>query len=292
VAAPRYDTHPAARRGRQAATAAGTHPTPTRPPGRTDSRCPDSRHPVLNQAASSDAAGRGAGVVLRHGYTFDEIETLARRVARMNAAIGIYDPDDRYEIAFSAIVEKLYTAMTRPGAGYLFKEGRTAVYAAFLTQQRQRGIPFDLPGRPNQAIQFRKYWDDWAARGSTASPERRVIEPIAVEQILPELPPFLRSTLLALAEHGTYQAAADALGLSIKTFRTYVGRARRRFLVLWHEGETPSKQWRVEILDRSNLVRMGLRHKRDTCRCATCTVSRAARAKHAKAEGEAEAVGA
>lgn len=285
MAAPPYNPHPTARSGgRQAAKTAGHHPTPTHPPTRTDPRRLDWYRPTPARSATAE---QPSGTVLRHGYTYDEIEALARRVAKMNAAAGIHDPDDRYEIAFSAIVDRLYTAQTRPGAGHLFNEARTALYTAFLTQQRQRGIPFDAPGKSNQALRFRQYWNDWATRSTTASPERRVVEPMAVEQILPLLAPAERAALLALAEHESYVAAAAALGLSRKTFSCYVSKARRRFRVWWHEGETPSGQWRHDHYDRDGYVQMGLCHKRDTCQCATCIKWRAARAKRAEAEGEA-----
>ena len=52
-----------------------------------------------------------------------------------------------------------------------------------------------------------------------------------------------RSTLLALAITGDYKQAAALLDMSYHTFHTSLSRARRKFLALWHEGETPSRMW-------------------------------------------------
>jgi hypothetical protein len=46
-----------------------------------------------------------------------------------------------------------------------------------------------------------------------------------------------------LATHSDYQKAADALGKPYHSFVSTVSTARKQFLRLWHEHETPSGVW-------------------------------------------------
>jgi hypothetical protein len=46
-----------------------------------------------------------------------------------------------------------------------------------------------------------------------------------------------------MAEHDDYGQAAAALGKTRHSYATEIGRARRAFRELWHEGETPSRPW-------------------------------------------------
>jgi len=67
---------------------------------------------------------------------------------------------------------------------------------------------------------------------------------MALAQIWPRIPAHQQEALHALAAHGDYQAAADALGLKYHTFCKRIKLAREQFLRLWLEGETPRRGWR------------------------------------------------
>ena len=59
------------------------------------------------------------------------------------------------------------------------------------------------------------------------------------------LAPHQAQALLALAEHGDYEAAA-ALGLPYGAFGKRLSAARAAFMTLWHEHETPPGRWRTD----------------------------------------------
>jgi hypothetical protein len=74
---------------------------------------------------------------------------------------------------------------------------------------------------------------------------------MTLAQIWPRLNDMDRQALTALATANSYTAAANMLGLEYQTFANRVRRARTRFLALWHEGETPSRIWRVDRRERT-----------------------------------------
>jgi hypothetical protein len=48
---------------------------------------------------------------------------------------------------------------------------------------------------------------------------------------------------LALAAHGDYATAAQAVGYPYGSFSCLISQARAEFFALWHEAETPSRLW-------------------------------------------------
>ena len=58
---------------------------------------------------------------------------------------------------------------------------------------------------------------------------------------------------MALATYNDYQRAAEALGKPYHSFVGTVSTARKQFLRLWHEHETPSEVWGREPAPRRNL---------------------------------------
>jgi hypothetical protein len=213
--------------------------------------------------------GQHTATVLRHGFTLTEVEQLARRAARAPMAICV-DPDDAYETCWGAIVEHLYTTARRPGAGWLLRTAHFALGKLVYDERRHRGKVCDQ--RQNRA-RFFCYWD-WAAR-TTPSPEPPVVERAALAQIWAALRPIDRATFEALAQYGDHAAAAAALGLRPNAYANRLALARRRFLRLWHQGETPSRLWRADYRDRQANRRIALAHRREVCGCAACTAARA-----------------
>jgi hypothetical protein len=76
------------------------------------------------------------------------------------------------------------------------------------------------------------------------------VERRALAEIWAALPAQHRRVLLALAEHGHYAEAAASLGVTQGSYYSLISRARKAFLALWHEGETPSRPWGNDVRGR------------------------------------------
>ncbi|WP_147312434.1 hypothetical protein [Thermomonospora umbrina] len=167
----------------------------------------------------------------------EEVDRLARTAvarARRDGWAGSDDYDGQFAVAWDAVASAVYTAEEPPSGGRLVYLAQEAVGRDHDQYRRHHGA------RDN-ARAFGAYW--LGSAGPTPSPERSVVERAALAQIWPRLAPYQQRALTALATFGDYQRAADALGLAPKTFTTAISQARREFLRLWHEGETPSRPW-------------------------------------------------
>ena len=181
------------------------------------------------------------GPVLRFGFTYEHVEALARRAVRDHIPSRGRDWEDRYEAAWGAAVEFLYSADGPVSALDLLQaasRGLSRLAKAFL---RDRGYAWNRPGGGATAAPW--FWRYWISP-ELAPPEQETVEQTALAQVMARLSPVQAEALHALAEHGSHQAAADALGVQLHTFDTRLSRARQRFLVLWHEHEAPSRKWR------------------------------------------------
>jgi DNA-directed RNA polymerase specialized sigma24 family protein len=175
---------------------------------------------------------------IRHGYTLKHIDHLAH-ASVATAWAQAMDYRDRYDAAWHAITELIYSTEERPTPYELKVAGVQAVNQVARDNDRHHGLDSRNPGTPAKA--FERYW--WTTAAATASREQRIVETLAVSQILPTLTPALRDAINALAAHGTYDSAADALGIAYGAFKVRVRTARQRVLGLWHEGETPVRMW-------------------------------------------------
>lgn len=210
----------------------------------------------INQPAPAAAAAETAPTPARgddplHGYTLQAIDHLTRIVIRMDRWYTAGDIDERFDAIRHAIVELLLTSTEPPARQDLLRAGTVASDNTVRDEARDHGRDISR-GKPMP--EFARYWAS-AHRG--ASPEASVVERIALSQILPLLRPSERRALTALAASGDFEASATALGIAKGTFSTIVSTGRRRFLAAWHEGETPSKQWRT---DRRVCARNGRDH--------------------------------
>jgi hypothetical protein len=189
--------------------------------------------------ARSDFAPRGS-MELRHGYTLDDLRSIAGRVVR-SAWGQLGDQVERLEVAWSAIAEALYASEGKPTRRELWHAGIQAMSRYDHDYHHHHGVP--TRGTHvgfGSAARFQAYW---CLARTIPSPEDGVVERVALAQIWPRLTNGQRRALLALAAIGDYAAAANALGITCSAFRQAVGDARLRFLALWHEGETPSRVW-------------------------------------------------
>ena len=175
---------------------------------------------------------------LAHGYNLADVDRLTR--AAVWRVWGLHlDYQERYDLAWSGIVEHLYSSPVAPDPGELIGAGQDAIGEHIRADARHHGL--DHHTGYQEFRRFGAYWE-WTARHAP-SPEPRVVERAALWQIWPALTGAQRRVLLAIAAHGTRQAAATALGITHKTLTHHLCAARARFLALWHEGEPPSRVW-------------------------------------------------
>jgi hypothetical protein len=178
---------------------------------------------------------------LRHGYNLADLERLA------NGAVGAaytraMDYSDRYDAAWFAIVEALYMAEERPEPWRLKRAGSRAVNRLAQDHGHTWGYDRANADAGYEAMpRFLKYWE--LDRRARSSPEGSIVDRVALWQIWPELSGTHRAVLLAMAAHRDQEAAAAGLGKSYATVGSHLKNARREFLALWHEGETPSRLW-------------------------------------------------
>jgi hypothetical protein len=150
--------------------------------------------------------------------------------------------DERIDIAWSAIVEHLYASKEHPSRSDLIRAGMTAIKNWYVSEARTHGVNTSQRGRTMEpGTNFERYWQVFAR--PTPSPEERAVERLALAQIWHALSPHIREVISALAVHSDYHQAAQSLSKTPGQFYSQVSYARKVFLAMWHEGETPSRPW-------------------------------------------------
>jgi hypothetical protein len=179
-----------------------------------------------------------------HGYTLDDLEKMTRAAVIADRSMAM-DYATRHDVAWSAIAEHLVICEDPPIRQELIRIGWQAIYREARTAYRERGRPDtawqtdDYESRPRFAL----YWRDHLV---TPSHEGRIVESIAVHQVLARLTPTYADAIVALAAHNDYAVAAAALRISYKALVARIGTARARVLALWHQGETPHRPRRTD----------------------------------------------
>lgn len=168
-----------------------------------------------------------------HGYTLRDIGRLTRAACAADRSMSA-DITTRYDIAWSAIAEHLCAAETPPDWNELTRVGWQAIYR----EVREMRVMFGFKDRDGTtgvatAPRYVQYWTVLPA-----TPEEGLIERIAVAQVLGTLTGTYRDAIVALAVHGNYQAAADALGIQYKALVARIGTARKQIRTLWFAPET------------------------------------------------------
>jgi hypothetical protein len=177
---------------------------------------------------------------IAHGYGLTDVEHLTKLSLRTGRWHNRLDIDERYNAAWFAIVERLLSSDEPPTRSELLLAATTATDDYVKDDMRTHGRCTQTYGKPMP--RWHAYWQP----ANTPSPEPRVVERHALAQIWPRLRPSERQALAALAATGDYERAAQACGKTRGTFSVLVSSGRRRFFALWHEGETPSRQWRTD----------------------------------------------
>lgn len=174
---------------------------------------------------------------VKHGYTLHDLDQMTRAavIADRSMASNI---EDRKDTAWSAIAEHLCASEEPPNRQELIRIGWQAIYRDARTAFRERGRPDEAwaGGTYASRPRFVQYWSDLQV---TPSHEGKVVETLAVRQVLTPLTDTYRSAVVALAAADDYAKAADMLGIGYKAFGMRIRTARKQVLALWHEGETP-----------------------------------------------------
>jgi hypothetical protein len=174
-----------------------------------------------------------------HGYTLEALDDITRHALHLNRWYG-GDVEERHAAVWHGIVEHVLTATRQPTRRELIGVGLHAADLHVRSEMHHHGLSSDHFGQSMPA--YERYW----GRGPSPSPEPRIVERHALAQIWPSLTRAQQQALSALAATEDYERAAEACDVAIGTLRVQISSGRRRFLALWHEGETPSRQWRTD----------------------------------------------
>jgi hypothetical protein len=182
--------------------------------------------------------------------TLADIDRAAATAAKLDSRMA-GSPQERYELAWSAAAEHLYSASGPTTRHDLVGAALAAMTLMAQSNMSCHGVSQRAHhgGGSGSAPRFAAYWISAPAEPAVD----KVDDLLALVQIWPRMSEAERRAVTALAALGEHGAAADALGLAHGTFRRHLTEARRRFLRLWHEGEVPSGLW---ASDRPSLRKM------------------------------------
>lgn len=171
-------------------------------------------------------------VHVRHGYTMTDLDRLARTVVVANAQW--WRGGDRFDqaaIAWSGIAEHLCAAEVVPSPNDLLAAGTRALADDVKGWRRSHGM---REQSADVGPRFAAFWYE-----APAQPwDERVVESIAVHQVLEELPAHQRDAVIALATYEDYGRAAEALGIKYPTLTARLRLARQTLARLWYAPET------------------------------------------------------
>ncbi len=202
-------------------------------------------NPALEPAKPAEppafpAGRRDSELPLRYGYSLADLQRIARAAILHDSWHMARDPRARIDTALFGVVEHLYTAKHRPEPYDLIGAAWRACDDEVTQDLRARGRQRAERGGGDMTSHL-VYWLGNA--NTSPSPEHRIVERFALRQILPMLTPRQLEAVHLLATLEDYQAAADAMGITVATFNVTIANARKRFLAYWHEGQAPSRMW-------------------------------------------------
>jgi len=180
---------------------------------------------------------------LVHGFTMADVHNVARLAVHVSGMlVGTWH--ERYDIAWSAVVEHLFSAEAPPERYDLVRAGRLALYEVINDEYRHYGYykakTYGGTHGMGSSPAFSKYW--WDQLTVIPPADGKIVERNALMQIWAALSATDRQALTACAVYdGDYRAAAEALGLTYQGFRRAISRARGRAQALWFDDETPHR---------------------------------------------------
>lgn len=174
---------------------------------------------------------------VRHGYTLADIHNIASAAVGANFGMAA-DRTDLYEAAWGAIVEALLIVSHWPTPHDLAIAGRKGIWELARSNRSAYGyVRDDFTSEIGSGPRFARYWSP----GSPHDFTEMVVERIAARQVTAAVRPRDREILQAVAAAGDYDLAGRLLGLATHTTSTMAAQARRRWLTLWHDRETPPR---------------------------------------------------
>lgn len=184
---------------------------------------------------------------LRYGFTLNDLHRITKTAMSADRSMAM-DWRDRYDIAWSAVAEALYTADAAPTWQQLVQEGWQAIYADVRDTYRHHGYrDRAAAGQHGSAPRFAAYW--WG-RTVVGSHEAKIVERYALPAILGRLTDMQHRVVQAVAVFdGDRVRAAAHLGIGEKSLAYQLRTAREVCAALWLEGETPARQ-HLRRLDR------------------------------------------
>lgn len=213
---------------------------------------------------------------LVYGYTMGEIDRIARAAIRRHSALyrTFVDSRDRDNIAWDAVVERLYTwpyTATPPVFFDLYTAAWDALNRASNAQNHHYGIPITGAQAPN----FTKFWISARRNEGPSDFTERLCETIALPSALAVLSVDEYDAIVTLAAfNGANAAAAQALGWKYGTFTTRTDAARKAIREVWFEGETPVQRTRedkdVECKYGHSRAEHSYRERNGQWRCRKC----------------------
>ena len=148
---------------------------------------------------------------LRYGYSIADLGKFARLAVDRCRTSTARSETERYDLAWSAIAERLYEPGEEPQPTDLINSGQRAIWDEVSAGLRHDGYHLHrVASGPGTGPGFRQYWSQTIR--TAQSPEDRIVERIALYQIMPMLTPQQRMMITTLAVLDTYQATAEALG--------------------------------------------------------------------------------
>lgn len=173
--------------------------------------------------------------LIGHGWTLADAERIAGRAARDHPS-RLLDFTDRREAALGAVTEAILTAAEPPSLPVLLRAASDAVSRQADAERRERGL--SARDHASTAPRFARFWYQ-----PSLPFEDALVDHIAVRQVLAGIRPSWRRDLETLAETGSYEAAAEALGTTAVTFRSRISKARAAAAQLWFSPETAPGMW-------------------------------------------------
>jgi hypothetical protein len=172
------------------------------------------------------------------GYTFNELRRIAERATVYCRWADRLPYPERLDIAWAGIIDHLTSCDTPPQPFEMYQAAQRAIGSASDSELREHGLRHG-PNGLYVTPRFEIYWTPKPAPAADAT----VVDRIALWQIWATLRPLHQMALLALAAHGDYTTAAQAIGYPYGSFACLISEARAEFFALWHQDEAPSHLW-------------------------------------------------